>query len=142
MPIITIELSYEQLKSEIEVVIKNETRILEIKVLDADPYAAKEIASAVRIAAADHIRDVMNIEAVNLVDDANLPNGPATPNVKKNAIIGGAAGAFLAILVVLLFYILDDTIKSAEDVENHLGLTVLGALPTSETGKKKKKKIN
>ncbi|HIT90004.1 MAG TPA: protein-tyrosine kinase [Candidatus Merdenecus merdavium] len=132
-----LDLSYDQLKSEIQVAIKTDTRILEISVKDADPYLAKEIATAVRIASAEHIRDVMNIESVNLVDDANLPSGPVSPNVKKNVVIGGVAGAFLAALIILVVFILDDTIKSAADVEKYLGLTVLGSIPKSGAIKSK-----
>ena len=48
-------------------------------------------------AASDHIQNVMNTEAVNVVDEANIPDEPVSPSIKKNGLIGAIAGAFIAI---------------------------------------------
>lgn len=128
---LNLDQNYGELKNQVGVTIVTDTRLLEITVTDSDPYMAQDIATAVRIAATDHISTVMNIEAVNVADDANLPMGHSSPNVIKNTVIGGMAGIFLAAMIILVLYILDDTIKTGEDVEKHLGLTVLGSIPDS-----------
>lgn len=135
-------LTPDKLAGMISVNIQNDTRIISITVTDTSPTRAQDIANAVRVAASEHIYDVMDIEAVNVVDYANLAESPKSPNSIKNMIIGGMLGFMIAIVVIVIVYILDDTIKTPDDVEKYLGLSVLGSIPYDEnidTAKKKKR---
>lgn len=72
-----------------------------------------------------------------------MPMEKAGPSRLKWTLIGGLTGCFLVGVFVLIQYLLDDTIKSSEDVEKHLGLSTLALIPLAEedeTAKKKKKK--
>lgn len=120
------------LSNMISVTTQNDTRILNIKVTDTNPNRAQDIANAVRDAAAEHIANVMDIEAVNVVDYANLPEGSVSPNTFKNVLIGGAVGFVISVAVIIIIYLLDDTIKTPEDVEKYLGLSVLASIPYDE----------
>ena len=117
-----------------------DTRILSITVKDEDPYVASQMADAIRVAAADHIQNVMNTEAVNVVDEANIPDEPVSPSIKKNGLIGAIAGAFIAIVIIIIVYLTNDTIQTSEDVERYLGVSTLGIIPLAEGQKKSKKK--
>ena len=137
-------INYEAMLGKVEVTTPTDTRILAITVTDTDPVLAMEIANSVREVAAVHIKNVMDIEAVNMVETANLPTKKAGPSVTKWTMLGGCIGAFLVIAVVLLFFFLDDTIKSSDDVEKYLGLSTLALIPldtqaasAAKSGKKK-----
>ena len=91
-------------------------------------------------AASDHIQNVMNTEAVNVVDEANIPDEPVSPSIKKNGLIGAIAGAFIAIVIIIIVYLTNDTIQTSEDVERYLGVSTLGIIPLAEGQKKSKKK--
>lgn len=108
------------------------TRILTIEVENEDPHVAQEIADAVREAASVTIEDIMEIDAVNTIETANLPENPSSPSVMKNTAIGGALGIVLAAAILVLIFILDDTIKTPDDVDNYLGLNVLTSIPIQE----------
>ena len=135
-----LDLKYDQLINKIEVGTTSDTRIITIKVTDEDPYAARDIANAVRDTAAEHIKSVMNIEAVNVVDAANIPDQKCSPSVSKNGLLAGMLGCFLAVVIILIQYLSNDTIKVSEDVEHYLGLSTLGVIPMEKTDGKKKKK--
>ena len=122
----------DQLAKMISVNIQNDTRVISITVTDTIPTRAQDIANAVRIAASSHIFDVMDIEAVNVVDYANLPEKAVSPNLKKTIVIGFLLGVVVSVGVVAVVYILDDTIKTPDDVEKYLGLSVLGSIPYDE----------
>lgn len=111
------------------------TRILEITVTNADPYTAQKIANKVRDVAGKQIIDIMDIDAVNLIDTANLPLTPASPSKSRNTIIGGLLGFLLTCAAIIAMYVLNDTIRTPEDVERYLGLSVLGVIPSSEEKK-------
>ena len=113
--------------NKVSVETSSDSRIVSISVTDEDPYTASEIANAVRDMAAEHIQSVMDIEAVNVVDTANIPNEKASPSLAKNGVIGGLLGVIIAMAAVIIIYLTNDTIKVEEDVERYLGLSVLEA---------------
>lgn len=136
-------IDYEAMMEKVKVTTPTDTRILSITVTDTDPVMAMNIANSVREAAAVHIKNVMDIEAVNVVETANLPMEKAAPSIFKWTLIGGALGAFMVMAVVLVFFFLDDTIKTSDDVERYLGLSTLALIPLdtqSTTNKNAKKK--
>lgn len=138
-----LNLKYKELVDMISVSNPQDTRILGITITYYDPELAKSIADAIRDAAAIHIREVMNIEQVNVVEPANTPEGPSAPNVMKNTLIGGIAGIILASGIVIVLHLLNDTIKSPEDIERYLGISTLSSIPLQEglkSGKKHGKK--
>lgn len=135
-----LNMSPDTLMSQVSVQTKSDTRIVTIIVLNEDPELAQELANVIREVSAKQIVDVMGVEAVNMVDEANLPVSPSSPNVSKNMLMGAAWGFLLAIAVILIRYLLNDTIKNDEDVERYLNLNVLASIPNVETTTTKTKK--
>lgn len=140
--ILSLEEDYDELRNMVSVDTPADTRIVSITVEHTDPVQAMNIANCIREAASNHIQNVMDIEAVNVVETANMPMEKASPSVVMWTLAGGAIGVFLLCVIILIQYLLDDTIKSSEDVEKYLGLSTLALIPMMEgdTGKKKKKK--
>ena len=136
-----LDMTHEELLKKLSVDTPTDTRVVSITVTDTDPYTAAQIANAVRDIASKHIQQVMDIKAVNVVETANIPDEPSSPSVPKNGVIGGLLGILLAAAVVIIVYLTNDTVKTPEDVEKYLGLSVLGTIPySSKMGKKSKKK--
>jgi len=140
-----LDMKYKDLVNMISVTNPQDTRILSITVTYNDPAAARLIADSIRDAAAIHITEVMNIEQVNVVEAANTPEEPSSPNTMRNTAIGGIAGVILVSGIILALYLLNDTIKSPEDVERYLGISTLSSIPLQEglkssRGKAKKAK--
>ncbi len=137
-----LDVSYEGLLKRVTVANATDTRIISITVKDEDPEEARRIANEIRNVASQHIKSVMDIEAVNVVDEANLPDAdkPAEPSVIKYTAIGAVAGLFLCVCVLMIKYLSDDTIRVSEDVERYLELSTIGLIPymDGEGGKKKK----
>lgn len=123
------EMDYEALLDKVSVTTPVDTRILSITVEDFDAVMAMEIANCIREEAAIHIKNVMDIEAVNVVETANLPMEKASPSILKWTVVGGAIGIFFITTMILLFFFLDDTIKTEDDVERYLGLSTLALIP-------------
>lgn len=139
------KISYKELAEMVDVSNKTDTRIITITITDTNPARARDIADAVREAAADHIKAVMDIQAVNVVDYAEIPQTAISPNVMKNAAIGGLLLFVLACGIIVMFHLFDDTIKTPDDVEKYLSISVLGTIPYEEEfaeDKKKKRKKN
>lgn len=137
---LNLDMTHEELLNKLTVDSAQDTRILSISVRDKDPYEACEIANSIRDVAANHIKNVMDIDAVNVVETANIPDSKDSPSISKNGAIGGLLGVFLSVLIVIISYLSNDSIETQEDVEKYLQLGVLGTIPLTETGQRKKKK--
>lgn len=139
------DMEYEDLLKKVSVETPTDTRIVSITVESTDPVQAMNIANCIREVAGEHIQNVMDIEAVNVVETANMPTEKAGPSVVKWTFIGGLLGVLVLCAILLIQYLLDDTIKTSEDVEKYLGLSVLALIPvtgeqeTKKKGKAKKK---
>lgn len=139
---LSLDMEYKELLHKVSVDTPTDTRIVSITVEDTDPVQAMGIANCVRETASGHIQNVMDIEAVNVVESANMPTEKAGPSVARWTLLGAAAGIFFLCAAVLAQYLMDDTIKTSEDVEKYLGISTLALIPVAEdgTGTKKKKK--
>lgn len=127
-----LDRSYASVLGSMSVSAKSDTRIISISVTDEDPYMARDIANAVREAAAVQIQQVMKTEAVNVVDEANIPTVKSSPNTQKNVLLAGALGVILVAAWFVVLYMMNDKIVTAEDVEHYLGLGILGQMPLDE----------
>ncbi len=127
---LNLEQSTTDIASMISVEVEEDTRLMNISVTSTDPKLAKKIADKVREVANERLKEIMDgLEPVRSVDEAKLPASPSYPNVEKNTMIGFIIGFGVALLVVIILYILDDTIKNPDDIEKYLGVSVLGAIP-------------
>ena len=94
-----LDMTHEQLVNKISVSNTTDTRIITISVLDKDPYMARDIANARDVIKPQNIyKNVMNSEAVNVVDEANIPAEKYSPSVSKNGLIGGVLGCMIAVV--------------------------------------------
>ena len=136
-----LNLSHEQLVKKIKVDNPTDTRILTISVEDTDPYMAKSIADEFASVASARMAEIMDSAPPNIVEEAYLPTQKTKPSITKNTMIGGLAGVFLAGAIILVLFVMNDAIKTPEDVEKYLGLNTLATIPVfeGETGAIKKK---
>lgn len=128
-----LELTYEEINEMVSVNVPDSTRIVEISVKTTDPYLSRDIADAVREVSSKSIGEVMGVDAVNVVETANLPEKKCSPNIKKYTLAGGALGLALSVSIAVIMYLLNDTIRTQDDVEKYLGLSTLGIIPMDET---------
>ena len=131
-----LQLNYTigELQNMISVENVNETEIIKITVSSNDPKEAKKIANETALIFQDEVKDIYNLENVSIVDKAVLAKDPYNINIIKESIIYIALGVVLSCGVIFVIYYFDNTIKSIDQVEKHLGVPVIGTVPS--VGKK------
>lgn len=127
--ILGLNLTNSELAAMVAVSIPSDSRILRITVSSTDPELARALADTIAQVSASHMVNIMEIEKVNIVEQANLPVAPSSPDIMKNAFLGGLAGCVLAVILLVILYLINDSIKTAEDIEKYLNLTTLGTIP-------------
>ena len=124
-----IPLTTEQLDAKIIVNPVKGTEILEIAVEDTDPVLAAAIANTMAQKFSESVVQIKKVDSVSIVDKAVAPTHPIKPKKTMNVLITFAVGLMASVGLAFLLEFLDDTIKSTKDVEDILGLPVLGVIP-------------
>ena len=133
-----INKTVEELQKNIQVSAKDDTEIIEISVTDADSEMARRIANeAAQVFITQIAQEYYNMDNVYVVDEARAESAPYNINHTKDLVIFVAAGFVIACIYVLIANMLDTTVKSKEDIEKKLGLTVLTSIPVCDFKKAK-----
>ena len=127
-----LDMTTDELGEMITIDNPKDTRILSITVEDIEPMRAKAIVDEVTKSASNYIGDIMEMVPPKVIEDGVVAVKPSSPSVKKNAAVGGLGLAVLVCGLICLKTVLDDTIKSEEDIEKYLGLSVLAVIPDTE----------
>lgn len=124
--------TYGSLKEKVTINNPSNSRILDITVTDVDSKRAKLIADEIAKVGSAFIAEKMVQDPPTIIQYGYVNENPVSPNVLTNTILGAAVGAFLAIAIIVITYLMNDTIMTADDIERKLGLNVLGTLPLEE----------
>lgn len=124
-----LDMTPAELSKKISVSVPTDTRILSITAKDGNPKEAARIANGLRNVAAEKIISVTKVSDVTTLDEAEVPQSPSSPNIKRNVLLGFIAGAGLMVVLMVVVEVLDDRVKRPEDVEELMGLTLLGVVP-------------
>ena len=127
-----LNLTYKELVEKVTIDNPQDTRILAISVEDPDPNMAKLIADRIAVTSSDYIGDIMEMVPPKLIEEGEVPILKSSPSNTKNALIGGFLGAVLVCGFITVHVILNDTIRTEEDVTKYLGLSVLASVPERE----------
>jgi capsular polysaccharide biosynthesis protein len=137
-----LDMDYEKMVSKISLNNPSDSRILEITVTDSDPLLAKQIADEMAEVASAFIAEKMDQDPPSIIQYGYSDGAKVSPSVGRNTLLGILIGAFVAIAVVVVVYLLNDTIMSQEDVEKKLGLNLLSAIPLEENEEESNSKPN
>ena len=131
-----------QVVGETNAVVVTNTNLIDITVTDADAAVAQSLANGV---ATSFIAQVQALGAqsgaaaastpsVSVFQPASRPTAPIPTSKKRDLALGALFGLVVSVGVALLIDYLDISIKSADDLEEHSGLPVLGTIPLGRPG--------
>ena len=117
-----------EVRSSLTMSAVEETALLRIIATTPDAELSKIICDELLICAPDKVKEIMNgLGSISPVDEATLGTRNA-PRVTRNAVLGGAFGLLLICGLILLRYLLDNTIKDEKDLKNRFNVNVLGVV--------------
>lgn len=121
--------SVEDLRDQIEVSNDTNTTLVKVEATTLDPKLSKNIVNSMVNVFIDTMQENLNLKNIEIVDKAKLSYEPSGPNVKKNILIGAAAGFVIDALIVVLKVLTNTRLKSKEEAEKYLNLPVFCELP-------------
>lgn len=132
-----INVSEASLKNNVTVSSVKDTELIEITVKNGNPTYAAQIANEIAKVFTEEIKQIYNINNVQVVDEAEIETTPSNINHTKDIALFAFVGVIVAAVYVLIGNILDNTIKTAEDIEKGFKVPVLASIPIYETEMRK-----
>ena len=108
------------------------TRVITLSVTGTDPAMTAAVANALVETTSNIASDVMQIQSVNVIDSASVPTSPSGPRRTLYTLVGFMAGLFAAVALVVIQDMLDTRVRSGSDVEELVGVPVVGHFPALE----------
>lgn len=126
-----LDISVQNLQKNLTVAEIKNTQFLKITVENSNPETAMKIANEISTVFVEQIKTIYNIQNINIIDTAEISNTPCNINHIKDMAIALMAGIFTSGVLILILYILDDTIKSEKDIPVNLKLETIGTIPNT-----------
>lgn len=132
-----LEISYKRLRDMITISNPNDSRMLIISTLQADPELAKNVVDTVAEISSEYIAEKMEVTAPKIIEEGEVPIFQSSPNLLRNTAIGGMLGIIAAVFLICVAVILNDSIQTEDDIERYLQLPVLAVVPDKSGSSRK-----
>jgi len=124
------------LASKITVSTMSDTLLIKVSIQHPNPKKAVEIIKAIGKTAPEIINQRITAGYITEIEAPSVSSSPVSPDITKNTLVGGAAGAFLATAVIIALAVLNNRVMSVADLQNAVDLPLLGVIPAlKKTGK-------
>ena len=133
------EITEETIKDNISIKAVNNTELIEITVTNQNPKYAKLIATEITEVFRQKVEEIYKISNIYLLDEAQESELPSNINHIKDIIVFIFIGIIVAVVYVLLVNMLDNTIKTEQDIEKTTVLIVLASIPDCNVESNKRK---
>ena len=124
-----LDYSYKELVDMLDLSVVNDTRIIRIDVTSEDPEEAMNIANALAEKGVSELPKLMETPEPHVAEYAIVPVNKSSPSLTKNTMIGALLGLLIALAVFTVQFMMDDTFKTAEDIEREFGVMPMTVIP-------------
>lgn len=127
-----LDMTSEELAKMISLVNPSDTRVLQIVVTSTDKQQACDIANTLADVAVQYLPDTMSTNAPNIAQVARVADKKVGPSYLKYTAIGALLGALIYCMIIIIGYLMDDTVHSSDDMEKYFGIVPLTVIPESD----------
>jgi len=125
-----LDLDYDQLKAMINVTNPNGTHIIRTSVKTGDLELSRDIANKLLSVSIERIYQVVGASEPSVIDYSEASAvEDVSPSFRKFLLIGTLIGFLVVAVIVIVRVIMNSTLRTEEDIEKYLNLTVLAAIP-------------
>lgn len=126
---LNLDMTYEELSGAVSVTNVDSTQIIKISVQNTDPTIAARVCNTIPQIFSTEVQRVVKASGVEVIDKAIIPENPIKPNKMMNIAIAMILGVMGSVFVIFLLEALNTKVKEPKDIEEKLGIPVLGVVP-------------
>lgn len=126
---LNLDMSTGRLISGMDMDSASGSRFVYLSYTDTNPERAAMLANRYAEELEIQVREVIGADNVQIIDYAIVPYYPVGPDTRREVLKGGILGLGLSLAIIFLLILLDDKIKSEDDVEKLIDTPVLGVIP-------------
>ena len=130
-----LDYDYEEMKDKLKVENPADTRCLNISCSSNDKAEARDMANEFAKVSKRQIAQIMDTDEPTIFEKAVVNSDPVKPQKAKLIIIGFILGLLIACAIVIIRYMMNDSLKNEDDIERYLGLNTLASIPNEKTQK-------
>ena len=130
---ISLDLPYSALQDMVTADVQGETEIISVHVESTDPQVAYDLANAIATVAPQHMSDIVEGSSMKIIDYPVYNTQRYKPNYVKYSMFGFALGVLLTVVILIIRFFTDDTVRNEDEVEQRFGLPILGVLPDNSS---------
>ncbi|MBE6050957.1 MAG: capsular biosynthesis protein [Clostridium sp.] len=127
-----IEVDTDSVLKSLTVTPKTDTQILQVKYVSKDKNQAMKVVDAITSEFVETSTELISNANVKIIETVKLPQNPVSPNKKLNIVVAFVLGLMASVGIVLVLEFMNNTYKDKEQVENILGLPVIGTIPNTD----------
>ncbi len=135
-----LDMTVTELSKNINVTSVENTEIIKIQVSDESNIEARDIAKTTANVFMKEVKNIYNLTNVSVIDKAYLEKEPYNISLVKQLILFTMGGFVVGCIIVFLIFYFDTSIKSAKEIEEKLGLSVIGNVAYVDKKNQKNKK--
>lgn len=125
-----LNMDLEEIRNyDVAVTSSTETRLITISITGDTPNSAAAIANGLANTTNTVAQEIMNVEAVNAIDEASAPLEPSGPRRLLYVAIAFLSGVVIAVFIVVLMDMVNTRIRKPEEIEELLDIPVIGRIP-------------
>lgn len=124
-----IDKSVQELKDSVDVTQSQNSLMFSIRATDTSSVYAANIANTTALVFQENAKDVLSVDKISIISNAEASSSPVSPNNKLNLAIGLVLGILVGVGIAFLLELLDRTVKDNKYVTETLGFTILGTVP-------------
>jgi capsular polysaccharide biosynthesis protein len=124
-----LDITYEEFCNNVVIQTVSDSRLFTVGFMNPDPTIAKTVSDELANQLTLAVYEIIGVDNIRILDQAQVPLYPISPNILKNSAIGAFLGLLISLGLISFLYLVDDTVKNEEDVETLLGVNVLGSIP-------------
>lgn len=111
------------------------SRVITLSVTGKDAEGVARVANAIAEEVSEVAQNVQMAQSVNVIDRADAPTSPSGPNRTLYVAVAFLAGLFATVAIIVLIDMLNTRVRSSEDAEELLGISVIGRIPVLKDGR-------
>lgn len=137
---LNLDMDYKTLRDNISIENPADTRMLYLTVNNPDPIVAQELVDELSEVSSRYIGDKMEVTPPKIIETGEVALYPDSPNVKKTALLGVLAGLIVSAGIVIVLNLMNDTVKTEEDIAKYLELATFAVVPDKNSVRRNKSK--